>query len=104
MKFTPEGIEATHDEMVEWLKWFCGRMQDNQASPAAVREFGHNAAQWLATGANYVHGTQGDLCDLCEGTGQSKLRMMSNNGLKATGRVIPCSACGGTGRKKESVQ
>lgn len=92
MKYTEHRIEATHEEMVSWLDWRCREMLKSGADPKYVQGFAVGVSAWLSTGNQYLRKDE-DKCEVCEGTGQSKL-------LVGRGHA-PCHACKGTGHREK---
>ena len=95
MKYDAQGIEATHQEMVDWVIWYGAAMTARGASQDAAKQVASAICDFLGSGSVYM---MRDLepCKACDGTGMAKLYV---------GAVRPaCSYCKGTGKKQEEIE
>lgn len=89
MKFTDEGIEATHAEMIDWLKYNTEQMARANVPRDAIGQWASMTAMWLSKGAEYLRRHEAK-CNACGGTGKSKLAL-------GHGGEAECTWCKGTG-------
>ncbi len=94
MTFNNEGISLTHDEVVDWLKWYMAKQERGGVLEGDRNNLGAAILYFFESGPNYIgeqaHTTK---CYQCMGKGHSNLVLLGSD------KPQSCNACNGTGRQ-----
>lgn len=93
MKYTDQGLEATHAEMCKWLDWYVAVRVKQGLHPSKAKFLGSALANFLASGVHYIniHEKLGVKCPKCQGRGHNNLFLAGQDKPGA------CKNCNGTG-------
>lgn len=86
MVFTQEKIEATHEEMAQWLHAHLQKMVASGIATEAAKQWATMTLMWLSSGESYLKAKGGaQPCQACKGTGKSVLGEFECTWCKGSG-------------------